>query len=195
MCAGQIPAARCGTTTPEAKKSSNSSTLDDLKKRGKVAPTRESVRRRFRHRHRSSSSTDGGSVDVPREMDGLENIWDVYGPRPSRSTLKACPERTVNPSPTLRNTHRRSTPPRLSLSPKDPEICVLATCFKVGFELSSRHPDLFVRRLAKLGRPPRRANPFGFTSDPSARGFGSRTSSGQFWLTPINVQWDIVVLL
>nr|CDS30748.1 junctophilin [Hymenolepis microstoma] len=132
---------------PEVKKASNSSKLEDLRKRGKLPyPVNINLGRRV--------SLSQGSIDVP--CDEVCNIDNV-------SESGECPDGTpIDPEPytapkdsnnlldgSMNHRHQLATY----------RLMVTQRC---GFMLSSKRSDLFIKRLNKLKHP--RTNPFGCTT-------------------------------
>lgn len=138
---------------PEIKKASNSSKLEDLRKRGKLpSPLNINIDRRM--------SLDQGSIDVPCDavfngdsasdsgeglFDGEQNDPEPYtAPKDYKSYLESGMGHRNQ-----FNTYR---------------LMVAQRC---GFMLSSKRSELFIKRLNKLKHP--RMNPFGCTT-PEASG-------------------------
>nr|CDS20751.1 junctophilin [Echinococcus granulosus] len=133
---------------PEIKKASNSSKLEDLRKRGKLpSPLKINLDRRM--------SFDQGSIDVPCEAvwssennsDGVDGVMDgeecdpepYTAPRDTTSYLECA----------MGHRHQNATY----------RLMVAQRC---GFMLSSKRSELFIKRLNKLKHP--RINPFGCTT-------------------------------
>lgn len=132
---------------PEIKKASNSSKLEDLRKRGKLpSPVNVNLDRRM--------SLDQGSIDVPCES--VCNIDNVSESGEGLDGVPIDPEPYTAPHDTndlldgsLGHRHQNATY----------RLMVAQRC---GFMLSSKRSDLFIKRLNKLKHP--RINPFGCTT-------------------------------
>ncbi|VDM30523.1 unnamed protein product [Hydatigera taeniaeformis] len=133
---------------PEIKKASNSSKLEDLRKRGKLpSPLNINLDRRM--------SLDQGSIDVPCDVvwsgenttDGVDGTVDgeEYDPEP----YTAPRDTTSYLECTMGHRHHNVTY----------RLMVAQRC---GFMLSSKRSELFIKRLNKLKHP--RINPFGCTT-------------------------------
>ncbi|VDL58313.1 unnamed protein product [Hymenolepis diminuta] len=132
---------------PEIKKASNSSKLEDLRKRGKLpSPVNINLDRRM--------SLDQGSIDVP--CDAVFNIDNVSESGEGPDGTPIDPEPYTAPKDnndlldgSLHHRHQHATY----------RLMVTQRC---GFMLSSKRSDLFIKRLNKLKHP--RINPFGCTT-------------------------------
>uniref|UniRef100_A0A5K3FMY7 Junctophilin n=1 Tax=Mesocestoides corti TaxID=53468 RepID=A0A5K3FMY7_MESCO len=129
---------------PEIKKASNSSKLEDLRKRGKL-PSAVTTRRDRR------MSLDGGSIDVP---------CDAVGDANNSSEGEGVEDGANDPEPYTapRDTANSLTSPHRHQSATY-RLMVTQRC---GFMLSSKRSDLFIKRLNKLKHP--RLNPLGCTT-------------------------------